>query len=122
MILIKDGRPNALWKLPGGGIETSDEDVIAAAIREDAEETGIKLEREEVVLCAEQRRTEEGVYYPYFCLAQVSEEKLDTRFKSGDENGKPIKVTAFDRTEVPTMVDLLERHRFFIKALEEVAT
>ncbi len=120
MILVKDGRRNALWKLPGGGIETGDKDVIAAAIRENAEETGIKLEREEVIPCAEQRRTEEGVYYPYFYLAQVSEEKLDTRLEIADENGQPIRVAAFNRGEVPTMVDLLERHRSFIRAVEKV--
>ena len=121
IILVKDGRPNALWKLPGGTIEEKDAGIIAAAIREADEETGIKLLPEEVMLCANQRRAKDGKYYPYLCLAQVSEEKLESRLKVADEDGKPIWTAIFDRTEVPAMLDLLNRHRGFINALEEVS-
>ncbi len=119
-VLIKDkSKQNALWKLPGGGIEESDRDIIAAAIREVLEETGIVLSREEITLVAEQKR-ENGMYYPYFCVACVSEKKLDTREKVGDEDGKRIMVSDFERTEVPTMLDLLERHRPFIREAEKM--
>lgn len=117
-VLIKDkSKQNALWKLPGGGIEISDKTVVAAAIREVEEEIGIKLLRDEVFLMTEQRR-ENGTYYPYFCIARVSEEKLNTRKKVGDEDGKPLMVADFERAEIPTMLDLLERHRPFIQEIE----
>ncbi len=118
VILVKDpSKPNALWKLPGGGVEVSDGNVIAAAIREVFEETGIALTREEFRITFEQRRVN-GVYYPHFCVARVSEEKLDTRKKIGDEDGKSLMVADFGRDEVPTMLDLLERHRPFIQEIE----
>ncbi|MDO8566597.1 MAG: NUDIX hydrolase [bacterium] len=114
ILLVKDeSRINARWKLPGGNIESSDGDVIAAAIREVREETGVKLLPEEVHLRSEERRTKP--YYPYCCVANVTEEKIDTRLKIADENGHPIRVADFKRSEVPTMVDLLERHRVFVR-------
>lgn len=121
MILVKDESfTDARWKLPGGGIEESDGGIVVAAIREAREETGMDLAPEEIMLCSNQRRTKDGTYYPYLCLAQVPEEKLDTHPKVADENGKPIRVADFPRAEVSMMVDLLERHRGFVKALEEV--
>lgn len=121
IVLVKDlSRQDALYKLPGGTIEVSDESVEAAAAREVFEETGIFLDDAEVELIVEQRR-DGRTYYPYFCIAQVSEEKFDSRKKVGDEDGKPIEVAAFDRAEVPTMLDLLERHRAFIQAIEDVS-
>lgn len=117
-LLVKDPSfRDALWKLPGGGIEPDDADIIAAAIRESREETGIQLLPKEVELRSEQRRTN-GAYYPYFCVARVSERKLNARFKIANENGRPIMTGIFERMEVPTMRDMLERHRFFIREIE----
>ena len=121
IVLVRDpSRPNALYKLPGGTVESFDESVEAAAAREVLEETGIILALAEVELILEQRH-EGRTYYPYFCIVQVSEEKLDSHKKIGDEDGKRIEVAVFDRSEVPTMVDLLERHRPFIRAIEEAS-
>lgn len=123
LLVMDESKHNPRWKLPGGGIEQKRDggSIIAAAIRETSEEAGIELSPEEVVLCANQRRAKDGTYYPYLCLAQVTEERLETRYKLGDEDGKPIKTALFERGEVPMMLDLLERHRGFIKALEEVS-
>lgn len=122
IVLVKDEAfVDARWKLPGGGIEPTDGGIVAAAIREAREETGMDLAPKEIMLCSNQRRAKDGTYYPYLCLAQVSEEKLDTHQKIADENGKPIRVADFRRAEVSMMVDLLERHRGFVKALEEVS-
>jgi 8-oxo-dGTP pyrophosphatase MutT (NUDIX family) len=120
ILLVQEERPDALWKLPGGTIEETDEDTVVAAIREVYEETGVRLDRKEMTLCSEERRAE-GKYFPAFCLAEVPEEKLDTRKPINDEDGRPIKTGLFDRSEVPTMIDLLERHRGFITAIEELA-
>lgn len=118
MILIKDESfHDARWKLPGGGIEAADAGIVAAAIREAREETGMEFAPEEMTLRCDQRRAN-GTYYPYLCLAQVSEEKLDSHQKVADENGRPIRVADFERDEVPTMLDLLERHRQFIQNVE----
>lgn len=121
ILLVRDrSRPNALYKLPGGTIEASDGSIEAAAAREVFEETGIILAFSEVELIIEQQR-DGRTYYPYFCIAQVSEEKFDSRERVGDEDGKPIEIAVFARPEVPTMLDLLERHRHFIKAIEEAS-
>ena len=119
MLLVKESRPQELWKLPGGKIEKSDRDIIAAAIREVLEETGIQLFSEEVKLWSKQRRVD-GIYYPYFCVAWVSEEKLETRLNITKENGQQIKTGLFDREEVSMMMDLLDRHRSFIQEVEMV--
>lgn len=111
MVLVKDKRfPCPRWKLPGGGIEPTDIDVISAAIRECQEETGLSLALNEVSLHSTQIR-KNGSYRPHLCIAEVTEEKLDTRVKIGNEDGRDIMVGAFDRDEVPTMVDLLQVHR-----------
>ena len=98
-VLVKDmSKKNPLFKLPGGGIEEG-EDVVATAIREVAEETGIKLSPSEIEWWYPEER-ENGRYLPHFCVARISEEKLDTYTKIGDEDGVPIKVEVFDRAEV----------------------
>ncbi len=114
MVLVKDKRfEDPYWKLPGGGIESTDANVIAAAIRECRQETGIHLLPTEVLFHFENWR-EDGAYRPHFCIARVTEAKLDTRLKFGDENGHTIMVAAFERFEVPEMPDLLAPHRFFV--------
>ena len=112
IVLIKDKRFfDPRWKLPGGSIEPEDVDVIAAAIRECREETGIQLIAAEVSIHSKHWRDEYGKYHPYFCIARIAKEKLDTHLKIGDENGRPLMVATFDRSEVPTMGELLDRHR-----------
>jgi len=117
VLVREERRRDAQWKLPGGRIEPADGGVIAAAIREVEEETGIRLLPEELTLLYSERRTN-GVYFPYFCTASISEEKLDTRLPIADENGKPMRTGVFSRAEIPTMPDLLERHRPFIWEVE----
>jgi 8-oxo-dGTP pyrophosphatase MutT (NUDIX family) len=98
-VLVKDTtKQNPRFKLPGGSIEDG-EDVIAGAIREVKEETGIELSPTEVQWWYPEER-KNGSYLPHFCVAKVTEEKLDTHVKNGDEDGVPIKVQIFDRTEV----------------------
>ncbi|MFA6408236.1 MAG: NUDIX domain-containing protein [Candidatus Paceibacterota bacterium] len=114
VLLVKDeSKHDPLWKLPGGSVESDDADIIAAAIRETKEETGIQLLPGELRLLLK-ARSESGVYYPNFFVAHVSEDKLDTRAKVAYESGdpsQPMKVGVFNREEVPMMPDLLERHR-----------
>jgi 8-oxo-dGTP pyrophosphatase MutT (NUDIX family) len=111
---VKDeSKHDPLWKLPGGSVESDDADIIAAAIRETKEETGIQLLPGELRLLLK-ARSESGVYYPNFFVAHVSEDKLDTRAKVAYESGdpsQPMKVGVFNREEVSMMPDLLERHR-----------
>ena len=118
VILIKKIHyDDPLWALPGGGIDDDDTDIIGAIIRETAEETGIELLRSEIEHILEETLGER--YAPHLCIARISEEKLDTRKPFGDENGRRLQVAAFDRSEVPTMPDLLERHRPFVHELEQ---
>lgn len=114
MVLVKDKRfKDSYWKLPGGGIESKDANVIAAAIRECLEETGIQLLPSEFPFHFPDWR-KDGAYRPHFCIARITEKKLDTRLKFGDENGHIIMVAAFERFEVPEMPDLLAPHRPFV--------
>lgn len=118
LILVKNKRHKApLWKLPGGGVEPTDKNRKAAALRECQEETGICLLAEEILEYSWERH-EDG-HCQYLFIAQVTEEKLDTRLRVGNEDGHPIMVAAFDRTEVPTMPELLEVHRVFINQTTE---
>ena len=118
-VLVKDeGRPDPLWKLPGGHIEPSDAGVIAAAIREVLFETGIQLTAGEIRIVKEQRRTGNS-YQPYLCIARVSESKLRTRKRIGDENGKPLKTRIFSRAEALSLADIIRSHLFFIREIEE---
>ncbi len=122
IVLVKDPmRTPALWKIPGGSIEFG-ETVIEAAIRESQEETGIELLMEEIRHHSEEARVPGQRYRPHFCIARVSEEKLDTHKKRGDENGNPIMVGVFDLAEVAQMVDLLDPHRPFAALLTQVGT
>jgi len=124
-LLIRDRRfSDALCKLSGGHIESgdhtkSDDDgVIATAIREVREETGVELFPEEVELVWNEFGLD-GIHYdPYFCVARVTEEKLDTREEIGNENGSPIETVIVNRAEILTMPDLLEDHRPFIRKIE----
>lgn len=113
IVLVKDKSfPEPFWKLPGGSIESTDTGIISAAIRECREETGIQLTMGEVFLHSLWwERRGKTAYRPSFCIVRVSEEKLDTRLKVGDEDGHALMVAAFDKEEVPIMVDLLEQHR-----------
>ena len=114
LVLVKDKMfAEPRWKLPGGGIESTDANVIAAAIRECREETGIHLLPTEFPFHFQNWR-ENGAYRPHFCIARVTEEKLDTRLKFGDENGRSIMVAAFGRAEVLDMIDVLDHHRPFL--------
>jgi ADP-ribose pyrophosphatase YjhB (NUDIX family) len=114
MLLVEDESfADSFKKLPGGSIEQIDADVIAAAIREVREETGIQLLREEVELILEEQN-EKGKYRPYLCLARISEEKLDTRLEIADENGHPMMTKVFPRMQVSTMRGLLEKHRSLV--------
>lgn len=116
-VLVKENRPDARWKLPGGSIEGFDQDVTAAAIREVEEETKIRLSREEVLICSEEQRSGDS-YRPHFCIAHVSEARLDTRATVGDEDGRPIEVAAFRRDQILGLADLLEPHWLFIREVE----
>lgn len=122
MLLVKDPSfEDAFWKLPGGSIETGDEDATTAAIREAEEETGIKiLEAEMELISAEQKECALGKYHPFLFLARVSEEKLDTRLPIADENGEPMKTEVFKRMQVSTMRGLLEKHRDLVCEAEGV--
>lgn len=132
VLVIDESFADAKWKLPCGGIEDWDGGsavaaiidetertkarVIAAAIREVLEETGgIKLDPAEVTLVEEQKRVN-GVYYPYFCVAVVSEKKLEMHRDIGDEDGKRLTVAAFSRHGRP---GILERHRPFVRRIEQ---
>ena len=119
VVLVKEmERPCALWKLPGGSIEPIDqgvgrEQVIAASIRETLEETAIALARDEVRFQFEDSRDNHR-YTPYLCVAEVSEEKLDTHARITDGDGKPTVVNTFLFDELIAMEDLLPRHRDLI--------
>ena len=112
-VLVKDmHKADPRWKLPGGSIERSDFGkiendefgVIAGAIREVEEETGIELSPSEIEWWYAETRMARG-YLPHFCVARVSEEKLDKHTKSGDEDGVEIKVETFGRAEVARLDD-----------------
>jgi len=114
VVLVRnDFYRDSYWKLPGGKIEQFDLDVIAAAIREVGEETGIALKRKEVALLTMQWR-EDQVYHPYFCVAKVTDDTLETRSAVADEDGDPMWVSVFERSEV-LGAKVLERHRDLIK-------
>lgn len=116
LVLVKNkGHRAPLWKLPGGGVESTDKNRKAAAIRECQEETGIRLLAEEI-LEHSWKRHKDG-HSQHLFIAKVTEEKLDTRLKVGNEDGYPIMVAAFDRNEVPTMPGLLEKHRSLINEI-----
>jgi len=117
VLVVDESFPEKRWKLPGGRIEEDDDSVIAAAIREALEETGIRLLPEEMMFLRSEQRANE-VYFPNFCVASVSEEKLDTRRKVIDDVGKPMRTGVFKRAEVPTMLDLVDRHRPFVHEIE----
>lgn len=103
-------------KLPGGKMEKG-EDVITAAIREIELETGIQLRVEEVrMLCSEWYSYYK--YHPFFCVAYVSEETLDTRSEIGDEDDHPIFTRIFDRSKILEIPNLLEPHRLLIRKVE----
>lgn len=115
VVLIMDRSfVNPKWKLPGGGIEIADQNVVNAAVREAQEETGILLSRERVILHSVHRRVD-GVYYPHLCVALVTEEELDTRRRVGNEDGHPVKVQAFARMTALTTTNMLERHKIFLQ-------
>lgn len=123
IVLVKQlERAGASWKLSGGSVEKADpgmgeQQVVAAAVRETEEETGIALEPSEVRFCFEHDRTTEE-YYPYFCLAEVSEEKMDTRAAiTYDDYGRPVEVQAFTHKEAWAMPNLLARHRVLLDKL-----
>lgn len=107
------------WKLPGGGIdESTDETVIKAAIRECSEETGICLSELEITLHS--CKSHKGRGYLHFCIAKVTEEKIDTRSAFGIEFGPKefhvIEIEAFTIADVlANKVDLLLGHAPFIK-------
>ena len=132
VLVIDESFTDAHWKLPCGGVEDWDGGsavaaitdaaeqtkarIIAAAIREAREETGgIELVPAEITLVEEQARVS-GFYYPHFCVACVSEEKLDTHRDIGDEDGKKLTVADFYRGEMQQKI--LERHRTFVKRVE----
>lgn len=114
LVLVKDKRfAEPLWKLPGGGIESMDANAIAAAIRECRQETGIQLLPSDIHFYFQERR-EDGAYRPHFCIARVTEGKLNTRLKTGDENGHDIMVAAFGRDEILGSPDVLDHHQPFL--------
>ena len=108
------------WKLPGGSLEGK-ERIVSAAIRECLEETGIRLLSREILLHSWHWRGKEG-YRPHLCIAQVTEEKLDTRLAVGQETNGPLLVKAFKRTQVLGMPDLLDKHRALIEEVFEFLT
>ena len=116
VFVYDESKRNPLCKLPGGGIEEG-ESVLDAAIREVLEETGIQLLKCEVAVMKEQRK-ENGTYFPYFCVACVSESKIKSREKTGDEDGKPIKTKIFNRSEMRMKMDIVEKHIPFIRETE----
>lgn len=123
IVLVMDENGNfsaSRWKLPGGSIER-EERIVAAAIRECREETGIRLLSKEVSLHSWHWRGEGG-YRPHLCIARVTEEKLDTRAEIGQETAGPLLVKAFQRHEVLEMPDLLDRHRILIKEVFSILT
>jgi len=106
------------WKLPGGSIDATDEDVISAAIREVREETGILLERVELELVTEQYTGEDGKFHPYLYIARISREKMNSRHEIGDENGYEMEVGIFHGRVIATMKDLLPKHRNYVCEIE----
>ena len=114
VLLVKEAsRLHPFWKLPGGSIEAWDASVIATAIREVREETHVQLLVGEIAILSKAHHEGE-VYYPHFCVAHISEEKLDTRTEityENDNHEQPMLVRAFLREEARMMPDLLERHR-----------
>jgi len=122
ILVVRDEMfPNPLWKLPGGSIEREDSDVIAAAIREVMEETGVELVPEELEVISEQHIDEDGRYHPYLCIARVTEEKMDTRLPVAEEDGNPMRTDVPKRAIVSTMKGFLDRHRDFICEVEMAA-
>lgn len=111
ILIIEDGKPEPLWKIPGGSLRRG-EGVIAGAIRECEEETGIRLLPEEIHILSKER-LEGRVYHPFYCAAFVSEEKLDTRklrtYEGGDRRFA-IRTGLFPREEPLRMPDLLQQH------------
>ena len=130
-VLVKDtAKTNPRFKLPGGSIEPSDAGkvendefgVIAGAIREVKEETGIELSSTEVKWWyGDSGRGTREYYLPHFCVAEVSEEKLDTHTKTGDEDGIEIVVKTFDRAEIAELDEdvVLWKHLRLIRDAEE---
>ena len=125
--LVRDRRfePDAYWKVVGGSIEKGDDSPIAAVIREVREETGdpsvpdsgIQLLPEEITLVFERPFPNGSVQY--FFVARVSEEKLDTHGKVGDEDGAPLDIQVVRRVDTLSMPDLLEWHKEIVRLDEK---
>ena len=102
------------WKLPGGRIEPEDMHIVAAAIRECREETGIHLFLGEISLHSKHQRQDE-IYRPYLCIAKVTKSRLDTRLEISKENNGSILIKAFERSDVLKIASLLNSHRILIE-------
>ena len=121
VFVFDENKHDPLHKLPCGHIEPGDAGIIAAAKREVLEETGIMLLDSEIALIKTQRR-DGGIYYPYFCLAHISEKELSARKKIGDEDGSPIKTRIFNRAELPMRLNMefVPKHIQFIREIEGI--
>ena len=125
-LVIKRSRKDPLLKMPGGGVEKEDivpgdakSSIINTSIRETKEETGIVLLPEEIDWVYWDSRDNQHRYSPHFCVAQVSEEKLDTCVPYGGEDGFPIETYLFKHEDVKKQ-SMLPNHLSFILEMEEI--
>lgn len=141
IILVKeDWRKDPRHKLPGGGIERKKDAaralsiqkmlkalgrpisyvealVMAAALREVFEETGVWLCPEQLVLHRRHDRTRTA-YRPYVCLARISEEQFDMHDEVTYEDHdptKPTRVFEFRLADTLKMQQLLPEHYGLIR-------
>lgn len=118
-------RCNPLWKFPCGSIEGTDAGVgetkvIIAAIREAEEETGIPLDPKEIRVCFVEKSDRDG-YWPYFCVAEISEAKMDTHADETSDDGEELEVKTFMHGQLWTMRDIPRKHRVFLEKLSAAA-
>lgn len=121
IVLVREmNRPDAYWKFPGGSIEDG-ETVIGTAIREGGEETHVELRINQVRHVAKDKK-DGGRYTPNFCVADVTEEQIDTFSPKTEENGEPMQAKLFGLDDLIHIPDFLPPHRkFFPHVIDALA-